>query len=63
MRSKSYKPNPPPPQDAVDLPGFSGDSIAAYLKANSGNAFPIDFPKTFFAWDCMQSGSSWRIEV
>ena len=39
---------------AVDLRGFSGDTMSAWLKAHESSAFPIDFPRTTFAWDCMQ---------
>ena len=39
---------------AVDLPGFSGDTMSAWLKAHESEAFPINFPTTSFAWDCMQ---------
>ena len=39
---------------AVDLRSFSGDDIATWLEAHSSEAFPINFPTTWFAWDCMQ---------
>lgn len=41
---------------AVDLSDYKGDNLAAWLKNNYDQAFPIDFPdKTYFAWNCMQS--------
>lgn len=39
---------------AVDLMGMSGTSIASWFTKHKAEAFPIDFPKTYFAWDCMQ---------
>ena len=39
---------------AVDLQSFSGDKITTFMYAHNRSAFPIDFPKTFFAWDCDQ---------
>lgn len=40
---------------AVDLGGsFSGPKITAFMTAHKDEAFPIDFPKTFYAWDCDQ---------
>ena len=39
---------------AVDLQSFSGDKITTFMYAHNHSAFPIDFPKTFFAWDCDQ---------
>ena len=39
---------------AVDLGSFSGDNITAFMIAHKAEAFPIDFPKTFYAWDCDQ---------
>ena len=40
---------------AVDLRGFNGTSIADWLEANKDDAFPIDWPRTYFAWVCTQS--------
>ena len=40
---------------AVDIFTLNGDTIGSWLAAHSDEAFPIDFPRTFFAWDCMQA--------
>ena len=41
---------------AVDLVGFTGSStIEDFCTDHYDEAFPINFPTTFFAWDCDQS--------
>ena len=51
----------------MDLPGFSGDSISKWCSANEGDAFPIEFPSTWFAWDCDQNylidPTAWSIQT
>ena len=39
---------------AVDLMGFDGSDIAQFCTDNYDDAFPIDYPNTYFAWDCTQ---------
>jgi hypothetical protein len=39
---------------AVDLMGFSGAKITAFLTEHEKDAFPINFPTTWYAWDCDQ---------
>ena len=39
---------------AVDLMGFDGSDIAQFCTDNYDDAFPINYPSTYFAWDCTQ---------